>query len=126
VNFVREQKTLIEAGTLYRSMPGVRVPRVMPFLCTPGITALTEERGIKVTKAAARFPAARRRQIAEQLIEALIAVPLFAATEDAIFHGDPHAGNLLYDSRTGELTILDGLCGNGWGARSGGIWRSCF
>ena len=61
VNFVREQKTLIEAGTLYRSMPGVRVPRVMPFLCTPGITALTEERGIKVTKAAARFPAARRR-----------------------------------------------------------------
>ena len=107
VNFVREQKTLIEAGTLYRSMPGVRVPRVMPFLCTPGITALTEERGIKVTKAAARFPAARRRQIAEQLIEALIAVPLFAATEDAIFHGDPHAGNLLYDSRTGELTILD-------------------
>ncbi|MGH7935911.1 MAG: AarF/UbiB family protein, partial [Chthoniobacterales bacterium] len=42
-----------------------------------------------------------------QLIEALIAVPLFAATPDAIFHGDPHAGNLLYNNRTGELTILD-------------------
>jgi ubiquinone biosynthesis protein len=30
-----------------------------------------------------------------------------AAQEDAIFHGDPHAGNLLYDNRTGELTIID-------------------
>jgi len=107
VNFVREQKTLIEAGTLYRSMRGVRVPRLIEPLCAPAITALTEERGIKVTSAAARLPAARRRKVAEQLIEALVAVPLFAATQDAVFHGDPHAGNLLYNNRTGELVILD-------------------
>ena len=30
-----------------------------------------------------------------------------AAQEDAVFHGDPHAGNLLYNNRTGELTIID-------------------
>ena len=107
VNFTREQKTLVEASALYRSMPGVRVPRLIQPLCTPGITALTEERGIKVTSAAARLPVARRRKIAEQLIEALVAVPLFAATEEAIFHGDPHAGNLLYDNRSGELAIID-------------------
>jgi ubiquinone biosynthesis protein len=107
VNFVREQKTLLEAWSLYRSMKGVRVPRLIQPLCTPGITALTEERGIKVTNAAARLPAARRRRVAEQLIEALVAVPLLAAQENAIFHGDPHAGNLLYNNRTGELTIID-------------------
>lgn len=107
VDFVREQKTLIEAFALYRSMPGVRVPQLIQPLCTPGITALTEERGIKVTSAAARMPVARRRKIAEQLIEALVAVPLFAATPEAIFHGDPHAGNLLYDNRSGELAIID-------------------
>lgn len=107
VNFVREQKTLLEAWSLYRSMPGVRVPRLIKPLCTPGITALTEERGIKVTNAAARLPASRRGRVAEQLIEALVAVPLLSAREDAIFHGDPHAGNLLYDNRTGELTIID-------------------
>ena len=39
--------------------------------------------------------------------KSLIAVPLLAAQEDAIFHGDPHAGNLLYNSRSGELTIID-------------------
>jgi ubiquinone biosynthesis protein len=107
VNFVREQKTLLEAWSLYRSMPGVRVPRLIQPLCTSRITALTEERGIKVTNAAARLPESRRKKVAEQLIEALVAVPLLAAQEDAIFHGDPHAGNLLYDNRTGELTIID-------------------
>ncbi|MFZ0804433.1 MAG: AarF/UbiB family protein, partial [Terriglobales bacterium] len=107
VNFAREQKTLLEAWSLYRSMSGVRVPRLIQPLCTSRITALTEEHGIKVTNAAARLPAARRTKVAEQLIEALVAVPLLAAQEDAIFHGDPHAGNLLYNNRTGELTIID-------------------
>ena len=107
VDFVREQKTLEEAWNLYRNVSGVRVPRVIEPLCTAGITALTEERGIKVTSAAARLPSAHRSRIAEQLIEALIAVPLFSSQQDAIFHGDPHPGNLLYNSRTGELTIID-------------------
>jgi ubiquinone biosynthesis protein len=107
VNFAREQKTLLEAWTLYRSIPSVRVPRVIQPLCTTTITALTEERGIKVTSAASRLPVSGRRKIAEQLVEALVVVPLFAATLDAIFHGDPHAGNLLYNNSSGELTIID-------------------
>ena len=107
VNFAREQKTLVEAWTLYQKVPGVRVPRLIKPLCSSSITALTEEHGIKVTNAAARFPDARRRKVAEQLIEALVAVPLLSAREDAIFHGDPHAGNLLYNSRSDELTIID-------------------
>jgi len=107
VNFAREQKTLLEAGTLYNCMPGIRVPGLIKPLSTPTITALTEERGIKVTNAAARLPMAWRRRIAEQLVEALVAVPLLSAREDAIFHGDPHAGNLLYDKRSGVLTIID-------------------
>jgi ubiquinone biosynthesis protein len=107
VNFRREQKTLVEAGTLYRSYRHILVPEVIQELCTPTITALTEERGIKVTSAAARLPAPARRKIAEQLLEALIAVPLLSSVQEAVFHGDPHAGNLLYDSRTGKLVILD-------------------
>jgi ubiquinone biosynthesis protein len=107
VNFKREQKTIVEAGNLYRSMKGIRVPRLFRPLCTSSITALSEEQGIKVTSAAARVPAAGRRKIAEQLMEALVAVPLLAAQEDALFHGDPHAGNLLYNNRTAELTIID-------------------
>ena len=107
VNFVREQRTLIEAWPLYKSLSGIRIPRLIQPLCTPRITALSEERGIKVTNAAAHLPKSQKSKVARQLIEGLIAVPLFSSEEDAIFHGDPHAGNLLYDNRTGELTIID-------------------
>jgi ubiquinone biosynthesis protein len=107
VNFRREQKTLLEAGNLYRNMPRIRVPGVIKQLCTASITALTEEPGIKVTSAATRLSPSGRQRLAEQLVEALIAIPLFAATPHAAFHGDPHAGNLLYNNRTRELTIID-------------------
>jgi ubiquinone biosynthesis protein len=107
VNFAREQKTLVEAAGLYHNMAGVRVPQLIKPLCSPRITALTEERGIKVTNAAARLPQARRLRIAQRLIEAVVAVPLLSARDEAVFHGDPHAGNLLYNPRTDELTILD-------------------
>ncbi len=107
VDFVREQATLVEAYRLYQAVPGVRVPRLIQPLCTSKITAITEENGVKVTDAVARMPEERRRRVAEQLIEALIALPMFAAPGHAMFHADPHAGNLLYDTRTGELVILD-------------------
>lgn len=107
VNFRREQKTLLEAEVLYRNLRGVRVPRLIRPLCSANITALTEERGIKVTNAAARLEPSKRRRVAEQLVEALVAFPLLSSREDVIFHGDPHAGNLLYDRKTGELTIID-------------------
>lgn len=107
VDFVREQATLAEAARVYQSVTGVRVPRLIPGLSTATITALSEEDGVKVTAALAGAPSRERRRAAEQLIEALIAVPLFARGERGIFHADPHAGNLLYDERTGELVLLD-------------------
>ena len=107
VDFPREQRTLLEAWKQYEAMRGVRIPRLIAPLCNATITAITEEFGAKVTNAAAHLPAWRRRRIAEQLIEALVAVPLFAADEQAVFHADPHAGNLLYNSQTGELIIID-------------------
>jgi ubiquinone biosynthesis protein len=106
LDFAREQATLAEAQRTYRSSLGVRVPRVIPALSTPEITAMTEETGVKVTSAFRRSPI-RRRSIATQVIEALIAVPLFSSQEDAIFHADPHAGNLLYDPPNRELIVLD-------------------
>jgi ubiquinone biosynthesis protein len=107
VDFVREQTTLEEAYRLYRSVPGVRVPRLIQPLCTSNITAITEERGVKVTDAVAHMSGSQRGRVAEQLIEALIAVPLFGSEEKAMFHADPHAGNLLYDRQTEEVILLD-------------------
>ena len=106
VDFRREQRTLAAAHRFYGSVPGVRVPRLIEPLSTASITALTYENGVKVTEALRRQPGPRAR-LAERLAEALIAVPAFAWQKEAIFHGDPHAGNLLYDQRRDELVILD-------------------
>jgi ubiquinone biosynthesis protein len=105
--FVSEQATLVEACHLYRTVPGVRIPQLIEPLCTSTITAITEEDGAKITDAVAPMLPWHRSRVAEQLIEALIAVPLFAKEGYAMFHADPHAGNLLYDARTRELVILD-------------------
>ncbi|PWU11518.1 MAG: hypothetical protein C5B51_02440 [Terriglobia bacterium] len=106
LDYVREQATLREAQRAYRSSFGIRVPRVITPLCTEGITAMSAESGVKVTEAFRRFPI-RREAIAAQLIEGLIAIPLFSRDRTAVFHADPHAGNLLYDEPNRELVILD-------------------
>jgi ubiquinone biosynthesis protein len=107
VEFWREQATLGEAFRVYGSVLGIRVPRLIEPLCTSKITAMTEEHGEKVTEAAKHMPRWRRARLSESLVEAFLAVPLFSSEKEAMFHADPHAGNLLYDKETGNLVILD-------------------
>lgn len=106
VDFPREQRTLAVVGRTYGRLRGIRVPRLIEPLSTADITALTHENGVKVTKAVRRHSAPRVR-VAERLAETLVAVPALARQEAALFHGDPHAGNLLYDQKRGEIVILD-------------------
>ena len=107
VEFSREQATLLEASLQYGSVLGIHVPRLIQPLCTSRITAMTEARGQKLTSVVARLPEWRRVRVAESLIEAFLAVPLFSSESEAMFHADPHAGNLLFDKQSGDLTILD-------------------
>jgi ubiquinone biosynthesis protein len=107
VEFSREQGTLTEAHRLYASVLGIRVPRLIQSLCTSKITAMSEEHGKKITDAAAGMAGWQRTRLSESLIEAFLAVPLFSPEKEAMFHADPHAGNLLYDSKGGSIVILD-------------------
>lgn len=107
IDFRGEQRRLEGARAAYDGVPGIRIPSVIPPLCTDTITAMSAERGTKITQAARRMNDAQRRMLAEQLVKAVIATPLFATDHDAVFHADPHAGNLLYDQRTGEIVLLD-------------------
>jgi ubiquinone biosynthesis protein len=105
VEFACEQANLIEAERS-PDFQNIRTPRLLPHLCTPHITAMTEEAGIKATDVAAYSPNVRWR-IAERLVEALVLAPLLSESEEALFHADPHAGNLLYDAQTDQLAVLD-------------------
>ncbi len=107
VDFAGEQRRLPEAAAIYGNIRGISVPTLIAPLCTPLVTALTEQPGAKVTTAARRLSPARRRRLAELLTESLIAAPLCSPAADALFHGDPHAGNLLYDPHTNSLSLID-------------------
>jgi ubiquinone biosynthesis protein len=107
IDFRGEQRTLKTAAAMYSSTRGVRIPKLMEPLCTASITAISEERGVKITTAAGRMATSARNRLAEQLVQALVAVPLFTRDDEALFHADPHAGNLLYDDSRKEIVILD-------------------
>ncbi len=106
VDLPKEQATLTLAAQQYAAFPQVRVPRLISELCTPSITAISAEKGVKVIDAFPDQPD-QRRQLAQALIEILIAVPLFAPQEVSFFHADPHAGNLFVDEAQQELVLLD-------------------
>jgi predicted unusual protein kinase regulating ubiquinone biosynthesis (AarF/ABC1/UbiB family) len=106
INVRQEQDSLQAARQRYADVAGVRIPRFIPELSTATITAMTEEEGVKVT-ATRPSDFFKRRQLAARLIVALLAVPLFAQEEFAVFHADPHAGNLFVDEKTGDLIIFD-------------------
>ena len=126
VEFVREQANLRKASRFYSSGKSIHIPQVIRPLCTSTITALTEEHGEKITTAVAGLPNWRRDCIAEQLIEAVVAVPLLTPGGNTMFHADPHAGNLLYNKRTRILTLLDwALTGHVTEEQQGGSLQCC-
>jgi ubiquinone biosynthesis protein len=105
IDFRREQATLAEVARVYRRT-GVRAPSPIPQLSTDTITAMSLERGVKVTEAIRKRTRWGRR-VATRIVEALVADPILSSEDHAIFHADPHAGNLLYDEASDQLIVLD-------------------
>jgi ubiquinone biosynthesis protein len=91
IRFEVEQQNLRRAAETYAAYRGIEIPRLVPELCTPHLTAMAFQDGMRITDQAAL----RGARAARSLFEALIAAPLFAPDEFALFHGDPHAGNLF-------------------------------
>ncbi len=100
----REQRHLAEAAEFYKDAKRVRIPSLFPF-CTSRITAMERVYGRKVTDMDA-LSERQRRWLANTVVEALIAQPVWTPLETAIFHADPHAGNLFF-TEDERLAILD-------------------
>jgi ubiquinone biosynthesis protein len=100
-----EQRHLTTARQLYADEPRVLIPRLIPEYCTPRVTAMERVYGVKATEHALGSAIAQR-QFARTVARALVARPLFAHGPTAIFHCDPHAGNLMH-ATDGRLAILD-------------------
>jgi ubiquinone biosynthesis protein len=104
VQLDQEQRHLAEAKLLYEHEPDVHIPALYPH-CTPRVTAMERVFGAKVTDHAL-ISSCDKRRLARLTARALIAQPVFAESDAALFHSDPHAGNLFF-TREGRLAILD-------------------
>ena len=89
-----EKAHLEMAHALYDGWDAVTVPRPL-FVATDRVLAMTFAPGRKVTDGLTRT--ADRKAAARLLFDALICAPLFSRQEMPVFHGDPHAGNILCD-----------------------------
>ncbi|MEJ2662135.1 MAG: AarF/UbiB family protein, partial [Desulfobacteraceae bacterium] len=104
IDLTAEQAHLDAAHRFYQDMDGVCIPQRLP-LGTAAMTAMAYLEGPKITDAALNPD--QRRRCAALLFDALICKPLFAGDGPALFHGDPHAGNILavFDPETGAVRI---------------------
>jgi ubiquinone biosynthesis protein len=99
-----EQAHLRRAGRQFAGQSDLCVPRLLPF-CTDTMTAMERVDGRKVTDPLA-VPPWRRATLFLALVRALLSQVLFSRDESVLFHGDPHAGNLMATC-DGRLAILD-------------------
>jgi ubiquinone biosynthesis protein len=95
---------IAQAAKLYADAGEIQIPSLFPF-CTPHITAMERVYGTKVTDTDT-LSEDQRRRLANSVIEALIAHPVWTPREAALFHADPHAGNLIFTDDE-RLAILD-------------------
>jgi ubiquinone biosynthesis protein len=104
VELQHEQIHLRQARNQLAGQSDVLVPQLLPF-CTGAMTAMERVCGRKVTdpRTAGSW---RRPALFRAAVRALLTSVLFSRDKSVLFHGDPHAGNLLA-TIDGRLAILD-------------------
>ncbi len=95
-----EQQNLSRARAYYADQPKILVPALYPF-SSENVTCMELVRGVKITDAYLG-EAEKRAMLARRLSDALMYDVLFSPHESALFHGDPHAGNVFHVEQGGE------------------------
>ncbi|MCP5119215.1 MAG: AarF/ABC1/UbiB kinase family protein [bacterium] len=114
IQVLQEQENFHRAYEYYRGHKSVTVPKVYDF-STQHVTFMDFLRVRKITEAYPGDPK-RRAILARKLARVMSYEALFSKHDVAVFHGDPHAGNVmhLYDDSANpyKIALLDwGLMG---------------
>jgi ubiquinone biosynthesis protein len=114
IKILEEQHNLVRAREYYRDNKKILVPELFP-ISTSQVTFMEFVHGEKISSA---FPgdAGKRAIMARRLSDALAFDVLFSPKKEALFHGDPHAGNVFHVTNNSkdpyQIALLDwGLCG---------------
>ena len=91
----QEQANLARAADYFRGHKMVRVPKLYTGISTQTVTFMDFLHGEKINEA---FPGdnAKRAELARRLMRVMTYETLFSKPTTALFHGDPHAGNVMH------------------------------
>jgi ubiquinone biosynthesis protein len=107
INVSDEQKNFIRAREYYKGSKKVVVPEIFP-ISTAHVTFMEFMAGQKITSA---FPGdtTRRAIMARRLSDVMTGDVIFSPKSVAIFHGDPHPGNVYHITGNPKNPYLIGL-----------------
>lgn len=112
LDYRREAEVTARMAGVFPGLPGVRVPRIVPELCTGRVLTTTFERGRKIAtvldELAARGDAEGRETLSD-LLGRLLEAYLVQVLGRGEFQADPHPGNFLV-AEDGALVLLDFGC----------------
>jgi ubiquinone biosynthesis protein len=99
-----EQRHLAHAFRFYADQKEIQIPAVFDH-CTRRVTAMERIYGEKVTDHSFTL-STEKYKLADLVARAIITYPILSVQEQAVFHCDPHAGN-LFITPDARLAILD-------------------
>ncbi len=109
-NAIRELDYTGEAYNAYRltqnmaGIPGVHIPQVFPQYSTDRVLTMEFIRGVKISNLEAIDQAGLDRKVlAQNALRAIVKQLLI----DGFFHADPHPGNVLVNTQTGDIAFID-------------------
>ncbi len=104
IDLQAEQAHLTDAAEFFGDTDEIVIPELIT-LSDETMTAMAYVAGEKLSDV--DLTEMERREYAQVLAESLICRPIFAENEPALFHGDPHAGNILMpaEEKNGGLRI---------------------
>jgi len=107
INVTDEQKNFIRAREYYKGSKKVVVPEIFP-ISTAHVTFMEFIAGEKITSA---FPGdtQKRAIMARRLSDVMTGDVIFSSKSEAIFHGDPHPGNVYHVTGNPKNPYLIGL-----------------
>ncbi|HZV07609.1 MAG TPA: AarF/UbiB family protein [Gemmataceae bacterium] len=104
VRVPQEQAALRCAADQFEGRSDIQIPQRLPF-CTDTMTAMERVFGRKITDPHG-LSEWQRPALYYAAVRSLVSDILFSRDESVLFHGDPHAGNLVA-TRDGRLALLD-------------------
>jgi ubiquinone biosynthesis protein len=114
INIINEQHNLVRAREYYKDNKRILIPELFP-ISTNHVTFMEFVQGEKISSA---FPGDVRQRavMARRFSDALTFDVIFSPKSEALFHGDPHAGNVFHVTNNSkdpyQIALLDwGLCG---------------